>query len=263
MNKTIITLTTDFSIKSPYPAVMKGVILSLNPQTQVIDLTHEIPKFDIFTASFILSYAVTYFPKGTIHVCVVDPGVGTERKGVIIKCQKGYLVGPDNGCLSLAAEKLKPLKVFEIIPEKFNISSQTFHGRDLFAPAAAYISLNKDLNEFCKPLPHFNKINFPKPHLTQEGVKGEIIFIDDFGNLVTNISLSEINEAGFKLKEKVKLRFKGKTFKTRLLETYGQGRKGELMLVLNSFNLFEISVREGNAKEKLGAETKKVIEVMK
>ncbi len=252
----IITLTTDFSLKTPYPAVMKGVILSINPRAVIIDVTHEIKKYDVFTAAFVLGYTVKYFPKGSIHVCVVDPGVGTERRGIIIKCRNGFLVGPDNACLSLAARHMKTEKVFAIKEEKFLTSetSSTFHGRDVFAPVAAYLSLNKSVYEFGEEIRDYKKLSMDEPIVKGKLIEGLIIYIDNFGNMVTNISWRELRELGVELGDSLLMRFKGTEKPVRFLKSYGFGAKGELLVVINSFGFLEISIREGKAKDFLKGE---------
>ena len=146
----MITLTSDFGLKDPYVAEMKGVILSINSKTTIVDITHGIEKFDIRTGAFILASVVLYFPKGTVHIVVVDPGVGTNRRPILVESKQGFFVGPDNGVLMLAAQKLGSEHIFELNNRKFMLPkiSSTFHGRDVFAPAATYLDMGMKPLEF-------------------------------------------------------------------------------------------------------------------
>ncbi len=146
----MITLTSDFGLKDPYVAEMKGVILSLNPSATIVDITHDIEKFNIRMGAFMLASAAPYFPKSTVHLAVVDPGVGTERRAILVQTKQGFFVGPDNGVLMMAAKKQEIVHTFELSNSKFMLPkvSATFHGRDIFAPAAAYLDIGVKPAEF-------------------------------------------------------------------------------------------------------------------
>ena len=146
----MITLTSDFGLKDPYVAEMKGVILTINPKATLIDITHEVEKFNVRMAAFMLASAAPYFPKGTVHLAVVDPGVGTQRRAIIVQTKKGFFVGPDNGVLILAAQNQGIEHVYELANPKFMLPkvSSTFHGRDIFAPAAAHLDIGVQPSDF-------------------------------------------------------------------------------------------------------------------
>src|SRR5574341_2016219 len=139
----LITLTTDFGYSDPFVGIMKGVIARINPNAQVIDLSHGIPPQDIMAGALVLRHSVSYFPRGAVHVAIVDPGVGGARRPLLIECDGSYFVGPDNGLLSLALEDKQPARIVELSNPSYHLqsASKTFHGRDIFAPVAAYLSL--------------------------------------------------------------------------------------------------------------------------
>jgi S-adenosyl-L-methionine hydrolase (adenosine-forming) len=183
----IVTLTTDFG--TVYPAIMKGVMLSIDPDIYVIDVTDSIPSGDIVQGAFILHFASAYFPPGTIHVAVVDPGVGGERRALVIKGERYTFVGPDNGLLMPAARAQGDFKVYEITDLEFYTRpvSPVFHGRDIFAPAAAFLSTGRvvpGLKQIGDPV----DLYFGVPRLVDDLITGKVLFVDTFGNVVTNIS---------------------------------------------------------------------------
>ncbi len=248
----VITLTTDFGLNDPYVAAMKGVILSINPNVMMIDISHSVPKHDPLTAGFLLLSIAKYFPAGSIHLCVVDPGVGTERRGLILWCKDYILVGPDNGCLSLASDASELRRAFAINIEKLHRSvSATFHGRDLFAPAAAYLSLGVPPSAIAEPIRSFKRISIPPPRLSKGRLKGTVLYIDNFGNIVTNITPVHLQDIGVRIGDELKISLKSGEYRAPFLYTYGNVKKGELLALINSFNLLEVSIREDNAAEKL------------
>lgn len=196
----IITLTTDFGTRDTFVAEMKGVILSINPSVTIIDMTHEIEPFDIIDAALKLGSAVKYFPPGTIHIAVVDPGVGSPRRPIIIKTESYYFVGPDNGIFTLALENEKNLSIYEItIPVK----GPTFHGRDLFAPVGARLSLGEPPDVIGREIMELTKIEFPEPEVLpfqdKNFIKGKVIIIDRFGNAITNIKADLLSSNKFRV----------------------------------------------------------------
>ena len=253
MTKRIITLTTDFGLKDPYVAEMKAVILSICPEANIIDVSHDIEKFNIRMASYFLSAAAAYFPKETIHIAVVDPSVGTERRALFIQTEQGFFVGPDNGVLVLAAQKQGIKIVREITNPTLMLPavSNTFHGRDVFAPAAAHLangvpptSFGPETIEMIKP--DFAKVTFDKGVLT-----GEILHVDGFGNIVTNIdqkSLTSINARGW-----VEVALGRQKIKVKLGQTYAQAKGNKPLVLLGSQGYVEIAVNQGNAAEKFQA----------
>jgi len=255
----IITLTTDFGEKDFYRGQMKGVILKLNPEVRIVDISHKIGVYDVFQGAFIISQAWKYFPEGTIHVGVVDPGVGSRRKGIIIKTSCDFFIGPDNGLFSLALKDQKVEKIIEIDEKKvekiFNDKiSKTFHGRDIFAPAGAWISKGKKPHMFGKKLKQPVRINLPEPTFQNNDVIiGEVIYIDRFGNITTNIPASL-------LKGKVELIIGNKRIKGPFL-SYDSVPIGTPLLIVNSFGYIEIAINGGNAAKILSLERHSPIKI--
>lgn len=184
----IITLLTDFGIKDPYVGIIKGIILSINPHVRIVDMTHEVESQDIREAAFLLEDFYQYFPEGTVHLCIVDPTVGSERKPIVMSAYKHFFVGPDNGIFSLLFHNHYEVYSIENPDVMRKEISATFHGRDIFAPAAAYLSLGKSPTEFGSPV--YNPVLLDNLFPKVEGniLYGEIVRFDRFGNAITNIS---------------------------------------------------------------------------
>ncbi len=235
----IITLTTDFG-NSEYVGAVKGVIYSICRDALIVDITHNIRKFDILHAYYVILSTHKYFPKGTIHVVVVDPGVGTERKAILIDTGDYIFIGPDNGIFSFIDN---PKGVYEIEVPKH--ASKTFHARDVFAPVAAKIACGLDVK--LKKLNSFKKLNL-KPRIFDNKILGKVLCIDDFGNIITNIP-NELIKLNFN--DTVEIKIKNKVFNAKYVETYGRAKKGELICLIGSGGFLEISVNQGNASKKL------------
>jgi len=261
----IITLLTDFGLQDPYVGVMKGVIYKINPNVKIVDITHGVSKFNVREAAFILAYSYKYFPPGTIHVVVVDPGVGTARKGLIIKTKKYFFVGPDNGVLVSAAEENGIQAVYFINTENYKEISYTFHGRDVFAPTAAYLSLGIPPSKLGDPTEKYLPAPYSRPSIVEKGtVSGEIIYIDGFGNLVTNIPSSLIWKQEIRYGDLLEVTIRGRRpMKLRLHKAYGETPPGSLLLLINSFNHLEISMNMGNAANALKVKQGEKITVRK
>ncbi|MCX7793444.1 MAG: SAM-dependent chlorinase/fluorinase [Thermodesulfovibrionales bacterium] len=197
----VITLLTDFGIKDTFVAEMKGVILSINPSATVVDITHEIEPFNITEAAIKLATAVRYFPRGTVHLAIVDPGVGSQRGPIIIKTERACFVGPDNGVLSLAVKEDLTKDIYEIT---LPVRGYTFHGRDLFAPVAARLSKGEPPELVGRKIDGFTSLSFPEPAVARKKIKGEVIVIDRFGNAITNINSSILGDRRFRVRIKKK-----------------------------------------------------------
>lgn len=240
----IITLLTDFG-ESEYVGAMKGVILKISPRTQIVDLTHQISPQNIVQAAYILQSSYSFFPAETIHLVVVDPGVGTARKIILLKTQKYYFLGPDNGVFSLLSEKVK--KIIWVRNKKYfaqNISS-TFHGRDIFAPVAAHLSAGEPVEKFGPELQKYQKLPLlPPPGKKQ--IKVSILHFDRFGNVSLNIPHSFYQK--YLQGKKFKLQIGPWEF-DKVYQTYSQVEKGTPLLLFGSSNFLEIAVREGNAQK--------------
>ena len=248
----IITLLTDFGLKDPYVASMKGVILSINPQCTLVDITHQVTPHDIKEGAFMLGQAYSNFPGGTIHLSVVDPGVGSPRRPILFVTQNYLFIGPDNGLFTLALKREKLKKVIVLGKMEFFLPevSPTFHGRDLFAPVAAHLSLGIAPESFGRVIKSWNEISFPEPVLRQEKLIGEIVHIDTFGNLVCNIDYKDLLKFSKGRLFVIKI---GKRTMRGLRKGYWEGRKNEPMGLIGSGGFLEISVREGNAQRTLRA----------
>ena len=241
----IITLTTDFGGVDPFVGIMKGVILTINPGAQLVDLTHEIAPRDIAEAGLALEAAIPYFPEGSIHLAVVDPGVGSLRRGLVVSARRHYFVVPDNGLLTflLSGRDWQAVKLENPVYRLPAVSS-TFHGRDVFAPAAAHLSLGIPISEFGPVV--IDPVRLPWRNAVREGaaVVGEVIHVDHFGNLITNIRHDDI--AGMGASESLVVELDGRRLEG--LASHFQDRPaGSLGAVLGSTNRLEIFVSEGSA----------------
>ncbi|WMW21536.1 S-adenosyl-l-methionine hydroxide adenosyltransferase family protein [Methanolobus mangrovi] len=241
----VITLTTDFG--SLYPASMKGVMLGIDPDVTIVDITHSIPPMDIRAGAFALYSAVTYFPPGTIHVAVIDPGVGTERKAIVVRSGEHYFIGPDNGVLIPAASLLGDIEVFEIKNQDIlgDVSS-TFQGRDIFAPVAAHISRGMDLEDIGNSTDEYIDLDFSGYVIEKDFIEAKVIYVDKFGNIVTNIPQEQI------VKDVLKgtvLSIAGRQMP--FLRTYGEVPKGRMLSLIGSHGFFEIAVNQGSASKLL------------
>lgn len=254
----IVTLLSDFGLRDPYVAEMKAVILSISPEVCIVDISHEIEKFNIRMGAFVLASAMPYFPKGTIHVAVVDPGVGTERRPIIVETERCYLVGPDNGLLMLAAQREGVKRVYAIFDRRFMLSkvSKTFHGRDIFAPAAAYLAKGHNPQEFGPEIRDYRTPKFAKPKLGDDCIFGEIVHIDDFGNIITNIPAEMLQKMGLKEERKIKAKLgKNKPIPLRFCSAYGQVAVKEPLALIGSHGFLEISLNQGNAAKQFKTKT--------
>ena len=257
----IITLITDFGLEDTYVGIMKGVILNINPHVQIVDLTHKIRPQSIKQASFLLKTAYSFFPKGTIHVAVVDPGVGSKRRPLLVKTPSYFFIAPDNGVLELIYQT-EPVEVFHLNNPKYFLPkiSFTFHGRDVFAPIAGYLSLGKRCEEMGKKIYDFQRLEWPLPKVKDYVLKGEVIYIDHFGNLISNISRQKFQEFvknyGFSIK------IKNVVLKT-IASHYLAVPPKEILAIWGSSEHLEIAQSMGSAKETLKANIGEKIEIKK
>ncbi len=248
--KPIITLLTDFGIKDPYVASMKGTILNINPQATLVDIGHHVPPHDIQEGAFLLANTYTSFPRRTIHLSVVDPGVGGPRKPILIVTTNYFFVGPDNGLFTFALKRERVKKVIALTNPKYFLSrmSTTFHGRDLFAPVAAYLSLGVKPEAFGPELHSWVEINFEKHRIREGRLTGEILQIDVFGNLISNVDEKQlfhfVKDRPFAIRT-------GRRIIRGLKKGYWEGKKNEPIALIGSGGFLEISVREGNAHKML------------
>jgi len=252
MRKPIITLLTDFGTKDHYVASMKGVILNINPRCFLIDITHDVISHDIQEGALILANTFSYFPKGTIHLSVVDPGVGSTRKPVLIVTQNYFFVGPDNGLFGLVTQRERVKQVVVLTRKEYFLPdvSMTFHGRDIFAPVAAHLSLGVRPGAFGYKTESLKEIGIRRPIVKNGKLSGEILHIDTFGSLVSNIDEERLFQ--FIRGRPFVIRAGGKGIR-ELKRGYWEGKKGEPIALIGSGGFLELSVREGNAQKMLKA----------
>ena len=259
----VITLTTDFGLHDPFVGVMKGVILTITPRATIIDLTHGIAPHDIREAAFTIGMNYTYFPERTIHVVVVDPGVGSKRRPILVVTDRHFFIGPDNGVFSFIYEKEKAsLQVIHITADRhfLKAKSSTFQGRDVFAPVAAQLAGGRDFRDFGDRMSDFKTLELPMPNLEKNLLNGEIIHIDTFGNAMANISQTEIDDlASQDPQGAMKIYLSGK--EVPLKEYYGQATDKMLYAVINSSGYVEFFVNCGNASEICKISTGDAVEV--
>ncbi len=247
----VITLTTDFGT-SLYVAQMKGAISSVVPSVPIIDIAHDVPAHNVAAGAFVLLSTVPFF-HDAIHVGVVDPGVGTERAPIIVSCTHGTLVGPDNGLLAPAARLLGVQAVHKVTDFRYTLAdvSSTFHGRDIFAPVAAFLAKGVPPAELGVPLERWMDLSIDGHGEVEGGLSGHVLYIDRFGNCVVNIPGSAVRER-FIPGERLEVVVRGSTFPLPYLRTYGLAAKEELLLTIGSSDFLELAVREGVAAERLG-----------
>jgi S-adenosylmethionine hydrolase len=243
----VITLTTDFGTRDWFVGTMKGVILSVNPRASVVDLTHEIPGSDIRAGAFALMASCRFFPKGTVHVAVIDPGVGGQRKAIAVKTRDYFFVGPDNGVLSFALAQEQIRAVHALTNEDFFLQpiSSTFHGRDIFAPVAAHLSKGLPIQKLGPPLKSFTRLTWPQPRFSPNQIRGEIIYCDRFGNAITNLRLEDLPET---TRTSWQIQFKRQRV-CPLAAFYQAVPIGKPVAIVGSSGLIEIAVNGGSAAE--------------
>jgi S-adenosyl-L-methionine hydrolase (adenosine-forming) len=250
----LITFTTDFGLTEHYVGVMKGVIYGINPGVGMLDITNAVQPFDILDGALAISQAYTFFPKDTIHLVVVDPGVGSARRPIVVTAGQYQFVAPDNGVLSFIYEREESISVRHITSEHYFRSpvSSTFHGRDVFAPVAAYLSKGVEASKFGDPITDYVRFLVPKPKpISTNSWKAVVLKTDRFGNLITSITPAELPQI-----------FDGKSFKlsvgkvevTKLCSSYAQGGQGELFAILGSTGFLEISTNKGAASRLAAAD---------
>jgi hypothetical protein len=247
-----ITLTTDFGLKDPFVAIMKGVIWSIEPGARLVDLTHDIERHHVEEALYTLLYAHHYFPARTIHVVVVDPGVGPGRRPLLVESERYLFVAPDNGVLSFLfdGKSQATVRVIEAARYFRTPVSQTFHGRDIFAPVAARLAGGVKPEAMGPEIADYTRLNIPQLLISEEGIRGEVIHVDRFGNLITNIHkrhLESLKAKGRRIVAESKgARFEG------LYSCYAENMTDDPGMIINSFDLLEIFCFKGSAQEKTG-----------
>jgi S-adenosylmethionine hydrolase len=248
----IITLTTDFGTNDYLVGAMKGVILNINPAARIVDINHHVAPFDILDGALAIASAYKYFPPRTIHVVIVDPGVGTERRPLLVSGEKQYFVAPDNGVLSMIFER-ESCVVRHVTAEHYflNPISPTFHGRDVFAPTAAWLAKAWQTEAFGEEITDYVRFSMPKAKPAGQAIKGVVLRVDAFGNLMTNLTTEDV-PAAMVASGDIKLAVNGKEVR-KIARTFGDGIPGEPIAVFGSAGYLEIAVNRGNAARALGA----------
>jgi S-adenosylmethionine hydrolase len=249
----IITLTTDFGTADWFVGVMKGVIFGLNPTAQIVDLTHQIPAGDVTAGAFALMASYKFFPKRSIHVAVVDPGVGSRRRSIAVQTRDYFFVGPDNGVLSWALQRERVRRVVALENGAYFLKpvSRTFHGRDVFAPVAARLSRGLPIRKLGPKLPDFQHLKWPEPVSSSGAVLGEVLYVDRFGNALTNIDASTLETLGSR---RLQVRI-GRRTAFPVAGYYQAVRQGQPVAVLGSSGFLELAVNRGDAARRLGLKT--------
>jgi S-adenosylmethionine hydrolase len=247
----IITLLTDFGQKDGYGGVMKGVILGIAPNVQLVDLSHEIEPQNILAGMLLLGRIVPYFPPGTIHLAVIDPGVGTDRRPIAARLGEHYYVGPDNGLITLiyqeAKEKARTIEIVHLNQTKYWTEevSYSFHGRDIFTPVAAHLANGVTLKKMGTPINDPVLLRIPTLERMGKGWRSEVLHIDSFGNVATNFTLKD-----FGLTSIIQVTIKGRKM-NKLVKTFGDGKPGELIALFDSAGYLALAAVNGNAAKEL------------
>jgi hypothetical protein len=253
MTRPVIALLTDFGLRDHYVGTMKGVILGICREAAIVDIVHDVPPHDVIAGSWELAASYRYFPAGTIFVVVVDPGVGTGRRAVAAEAGPYTFVAPDNGVLSLVLDELTPSVIVEVNNPRYMrpVVSRTFEGRDRFGPAAAWLATGVELSAFGPAVSSITRLDSPTARVTPGGIEGQVIRVDRFGNLVTNIDLKTLNGLARSGDLSIVI---GSFRVSRLVGTYADVAPGELCAVLGSADRLEIAANGASAASMLGVE---------
>lgn len=253
-NRPIVTLTTDFGLNDHFVGTMKGVILNIAPEAEIVDLNHAVQAFDVLDGALTIAMSYSYFPVGTIHVVVVDPGVGTARRPILLSTETHYFVAPDNGVLSLVYNREERLRVRHITGEHYFLRpvSNTFHARDVFAPVAGWLAKGVDGAKFGDEITDYVRFNAPKPKTVDaQTMRGVVLKVDRFGNLITNFTpkdvpvLFEDNPPSFRIQV-------GKSEITEIHANYAGGAPNEVFGILGSMGYLEIAANRASAAQIIG-----------
>ena len=248
-----ITLTTDFGVGDHYVGTMKGVVYSINPAAQVVDISHAVASYDVLDGALTIAHAYRYFPAETIHVVVVDPGVGSQRRPILARTEKYFFLAPDNGVLSLVFESEERVLVREISSDHYFLQpvSQTFHGRDVFAAVAGWLSKGVEFANFGNEITDYARFRMPKPKRIEDGrVQGVVLKVDKFGNVVTNVTPRDIPQLFAPEPPPFRIVI-GSHEITRIRTAYAEGTPGEVFGILGSMGFLELSTNRGSAARAL------------
>jgi S-adenosyl-L-methionine hydrolase (adenosine-forming) len=254
-HRPIITLTTDFGSNDHFVGTMKGVILDIVPDAEIVDISHAVQAYDVLDGALTISQAYSYFPNRTVHVVVIDPGVGTARRPIVASCEKYHFVAPDNGVLSLVYAREQRMHVRHITSQHYFLQpvSNTFHARDIFSPVAAYLAKEVDSLKFGDEVDDYVKFSAPKPKaVDQNKIRGVVLKVDRFGNMITNITPQDVPAIFGDAAKKFKIVIGSREI-TEIRNAYAEGAPGEVMAILGSMGYLEIAVNRTSASQVTGA----------
>jgi S-adenosylmethionine hydrolase len=249
----LITLTTDFGVSDHFVGTIKGVILGIAPDARIVDISHSVQPFDVLDGALTISQAYAYFPSGTVHMVVIDPGVGTARRPILATTERHHFVAPDNGVLSLMYDREERLNVREVNAEHYYLQpvSNTFHARDIFSPVAAYLAKGVDPDRFGEEITDFVRFTAPKPKGGNGNLRGVVLKVDRFGNLITNIAQQDVPSLFQETPPAFKITV-GKREITEIKNAYALGAPGEVFGILGSMGFLEIAANRASAAQVLG-----------
>ena len=253
-NRPLITLTTDFGLNDHFVGTIKGVILDIVPEAEIVDICHTVQAFDVLDGALAIAQAYSYFPNGTVHLVVVDPGVGTARRPILLSTGRYYFVAPDNGVLSLVFAHAERLQVRHIDAEHYYHQpvSNTFHARDIFAPVVAYLAKGVEPAKFGEEITDFVRFNAPKPKpVDAHTLRGVVLRVDRFGNMVTNFTPQDV-PALFQAEPPAFKIVVGKREITAIRANYAEGKPNEVFGILGSMGYLEISANRAAAAQVTG-----------
>jgi S-adenosylmethionine hydrolase len=251
----VVTFTTDFGLDDAFVGIMHGVVLGIHPETRVVDICHAVPSFDVLAAAWTIAQAYRFFPPRSVHVIVVDPGVGSARRPILAETDDYIFVAPDNGVLSLVAAREPKFTVRHITSDRYFLQpvSQTFHGRDIFSPVAAWLSKGVAPAEFGPEISDHIRLDLPSvERVSENSLRGVVLKVDKFGNLITNFGEQEAPSLFAVTTPSINLLIAGRTI-TRLCHSYAEGRDDEFIVIIGSSGYLEIAARQASAAEKLSA----------
>ena len=259
----VVTLLTDFGARDHFVASMKGVILGINNQARIMDISHNVEPYSIEEAAFLLNSCYHYFPDGTVHVVVVDPGVGSSRRGLLVTTSRFFFVAPDNGVLTYIFENELSVEVRQIENRQFRLDSEgaTFEGRDLFAPSAAWLTRGQTPGAYGRLVADYEKLDIQKPEVRDGALHGRVAYVDRFGNVITDVTSADIQTLQSLTKRKdISFEIGGVTIDT-LKTHYEQGSADKPDALINSNGYLEVFMKEGRAAERLGVKTGTPVEI--
>jgi S-adenosyl-L-methionine hydrolase (adenosine-forming) len=251
----LVTFTTDFGLSDPFVGIMHGVVLNIQPDTRIVDICHSVTSYDVFDGGWTISQAYRFFPPRTVHVIVVDPGVGSERRPLVVETEDYIFVAPDNGVLSLIEVREPKFVVRHIDAERYFLQpvSHTFHGRDIFAPVAGWLSKGVAPSEFGPEISDYVRAPLPVvERLGENSLRGVVTKVDKFGNLITNIGETDAPELFVSRAPAVNILIAGQTL-TRICRSYAEGGEDEIFAIIGSSGYLELAAKRASAAEKLAA----------